>query len=114
MADREVPLQHEAFAPALHQWLDGEISESAARESVAARDIEFWQRIGRQTAVRAQVRAPEGSLDRIMRALPDTTPVEVANWWRRPMPISPATFALLTIGLLALGLVVGAAALRSR
>ena len=93
MADREVPLapQGGTLTVALHQWLDGELPESAVRKAESSRDIEFWQRLNGELQQRSHLRTPVYLEARIMEALPDHAPTAVVNsWWRRELVLSPA------------------------
>ena len=57
LADREVPLdRHPALSAAVHAWLDGELPEAAVRKGETAKDVEFWQMIGQETARMRRVR----------------------------------------------------------
>ncbi len=48
ITDREVPLTGQQTPTAIHSWLDGELSESAVRQSDASRDVDFWLRLDRE------------------------------------------------------------------
>src|SRR5665647_3010723 len=66
ITDREVPLTGQQTPTAIHSWLDGELSESAVRQSDASRDVDFWLRSRGAGApsdadARAPLRADHGS-----------------------------------------------------
>jgi hypothetical protein len=72
MADREVPLPGTpgGSALALHQWLDGDLSEGEARRA-DARQVEFWSRMTTETDRRRRMTTPSHVTAQIMAALPD-------------------------------------------
>jgi hypothetical protein len=72
MVDREVPLPGtgDEAATAVHQWLDGELSEADARHG-DARTVEFWSRMSQETERRRRMTTPAQVTSRIMAALPD-------------------------------------------
>ena len=74
ITDREVPLTGQQTPAAIHSWLDGELSESAVRQSDASRDVDFWLRLDREVQVRRQMTTPAHLYERIMEALPDCRP----------------------------------------
>lgn len=93
MADREVPLapQGGTLSAAVHQWLDGELPEAAARRAGASRDIDFWRRVNQELQPRSHMRTPAYLEAQIMQALPDRAPTAVIDpWWRREMVLTPA------------------------
>ncbi len=73
VADREVPLPGtpDGAALALHQWLDGDMSEAEARR-VDAKQVDLWAQIATETDRRRRMTTPSYVADRIMAALPDT------------------------------------------
>jgi hypothetical protein len=72
MVDREVPLPGtgDESATAVHQWLDGELSEADARNG-DAKGVEFWSRMSQETERRRRMTTPVHVAGRIMAALPD-------------------------------------------
>src|SRR5256885_10061808 len=105
MADREVPLaQHEpesrVLAPAIHEWLDGELPEASIRKGELSRDVEFWKRLNTEADRRRHLRTPANLEARIMEALPHTAPQIITPWWRREFVITPVA-ALATAAALA-------------
>jgi hypothetical protein len=84
LVDREVPLdRHGALSAAVHAWLDGELPESAVRKGETAKDVEFWQMIGQETAQMRRIRTPAHVEALIMDALPQTAPQMATPWYRR-------------------------------
>jgi hypothetical protein len=106
--DREVSLGGEGH-PALvvQQWLDGEVSESAARRA-NGREVELWSRITEETERRRRMTTPAPVLDRIMAAIPESRPAAPQSWWQRPAGVSNALALAGGAALLAAGAVVGA------
>ena len=91
VADREVPLdRHGALSAAVHAWLDGELPEAAVRKGETAKDVEFWQMIGQETARMRRVRTPPHVEALIMDALPHTAPQLITPWYRREFVLTPA------------------------
>ena len=110
--DREIALGGDgAPATVVHQWLDGETAESAARRA-SARDAELWAKITEETARRGRMTTPAPVLNRLMAAIPDAPPA--------PTVAATAAGAMRTItlglpaalaagaGLLAAGVALGA------
>jgi hypothetical protein len=94
IADREVPLdRHGGLSAAVHAWLDGELPEAAVRKGETAKDVEFWQMIGRETAQMRQTRTPAHVEAMIMDALPQTAPQIITPWYRRELVLTPGTAA---------------------
>src|SRR3569833_2683090 len=67
ITDREVPLTGQLTPAAIHSWLDGELSESAVRQSDASRDVDFWLRLDREVQVRRQMTTPTHLSERAVR-----------------------------------------------
>ena len=83
-ADREVPLdRHGALSTAVHAWLDGELPEASVQKGETAKDVEFWQMIGQETAQMRRVRTPAHVEALIMGALPQAAPPAVTPRHRR-------------------------------
>jgi hypothetical protein len=90
LADREVPLdRHTALSAAVHAWLDGELPEAAVHKGETAKDVEFWQMIGQETAQMRRVRTPPHLEALIMEALPQTVPQLTTPWYRREFVLTP-------------------------
>lgn len=75
LADREVPLPGLAAADdpstlAIHQWLDGDMSEADARRA-DARQVALWNRIAVETDQRRRMVTPAYVAANIMNALPE-------------------------------------------
>lgn len=75
LADREVPLGGMAAAEddsmmAIHQWLDGELSEADAQRA-DAKQVALWNQIADETARRRRMVTPSYVAANIMNALPD-------------------------------------------
>src|SRR6185503_9468558 len=92
--DREVPLGHQenesrVLAPAVHQWLDGELPEASVRKGMTARDVEFWKNINVEIDRRRRMHTPAYLEARIMDALPQTAPVLITPWYRREFVVTP-------------------------
>lgn len=124
VADREVPLPGMAASEdpsviAIHQWLDGDLTEADARRA-DARQVALWGRIAVETDQRRRMTTPAHVAANIMAALPakeatrqvvveaakatsTATSTEAAQSAGMTMP------AVLTIGavLFAVGIVVG-------
>ena len=112
--EREIALGGtDAPPPAIvHQWLDGEASETTARRA-ATRDAELWSRINEETARRGRMTTPAPVLNRLMAAIPDTAPtpaVAVAPkpFFERQFSLGAPAIAAASAGLLAVGAVIGA------
>lgn len=90
VADREVPLdRHAGLSAAVHAWLDGELPEAAVRKGDTAKDVEFWQMIGQETAQMRRTRTPAHVEALIMEALPQTAPQRITPWYRREFVVTP-------------------------
>jgi len=91
LTDREVPLDRQpALSAAVHAWLDGELPEAAVRKGETAKDVEFWQMVGQETARMRHVRTPAHVEALIMDALPHTAPQLITPWYRREFVVTPA------------------------
>jgi hypothetical protein len=94
LTDREVPLYQpdvtRVLAPAVHQWLDGELPEAVVRQGETQRDVDFWKRIDAAAQQRRHLRTPAHLEQRIMAALPQTVPQVITPWWRREFVVTPA------------------------
>jgi hypothetical protein len=104
--DREVPLGLTRTPPAIHQWLDGDVAETAVRRADTARHVDFWKRLDAEATVRREMRTPPHVLTNIMAALPEGRP-ETTKWYQRRIELTPAALAAVAAGLLGAGLVFG-------
>jgi hypothetical protein len=103
IADREVPLdRHGGLSAAVHAWLDGELPEAAVRKGETAKDVEFWQMIGQETAQMRRVRTPAHVEALIMDALPQRAPQVITPWYRREIVLTPRAAAASAAVLVAL------------
>jgi hypothetical protein len=112
LTDREVPLGQSHISAAVHAWLDGELPESAVRGE-SKRELEFWQRITAETAVRREVRTPPHVQAQIMAALPQTAPAMLSPWWRRELVVSPKVAITAAASLVALGAAASAVVIKA-
>jgi len=76
LMDREVPLpgmeaSNDPAVLAIHQWLDGDLSEADARRA-DARQVALWSRISTETDQRRRMATPTHVMANIMAALPAT------------------------------------------
>ena len=113
MADREVPLaQHEpegrVLAPAIHEWLDGELPEASVRKGEMSRDVEFWKRLNAEADRRRHLRTPVNLEARIMEALPHTAPQIITPFWRREFVITPVAALATAVALVVVAASAGA------
>jgi hypothetical protein len=114
ITDREVPLTGQQTPSAIHSWLDGELSESAVRQSDASRDVDFWLRLDREVQARRQMTTPLHLHERIMEALPTATPAVTEPWYSRSFSLTPAVAIVAAAGAIAIGVAVGATVLHAR
>lgn len=72
LADREVPLPGvsaaDSAADTVQMWLDGEATETEAREA-NDKAVEFWARVAKDTDTMRQVKAPTNFTASVMAAL---------------------------------------------
>jgi hypothetical protein len=110
VSDREVPIGggDAGTSDLVHAWLDGELPETAVAGPDAARQIEFWKRVDRDLEQRRYLQTPADLTQKIMDALPATTPATATPWWSRPIAMSPIAVAAAATSLLALGAAIGA------
>ena len=109
LADREVPLVRKGLAGDVHAWLDGELPEAALRQGGATREVEFWNRIGAEVAVRRELKTPTHVAAQIMAALPATTPSVITPWYRREMVVTPGKAVAIGVAIAATAAAVTAA-----
>ena len=112
LTDREVPIGQSHISAAVHAWLDGELPESAVR-GADKRELEFWQRVNAETAVRREVRTPPHVQAQIMAALPSTAPTMISPWWRREFVVTPAAAVATAASLVALGAAASAVVIKA-
>src|SRR5438874_1075434 len=96
LADREVPLGHQeeenrVLAPAVHDWLDGQLPEASVRKGTTAHDVEFWKNINAEVDRRRRINTPTYLEAQIMSALPQTAPQLITPFWRREFVVTPST-----------------------
>src|SRR5881394_1046698 len=72
--DREVPLPSAPGHAALHDWLDGDIEQSRARDSEGAQQVDLWNKINEETRMLRSRTTPVHVQKAIMSALPNETP----------------------------------------
>ena len=105
MADREVPLPGTAASLAVHQWLDGDLSEADARRADAGQ-VEFWSRMASETDRRRRMTTPAHVMGKVMAALPDRE-VAVEGKKLSTSSVRPSSALALGAGFFTLGMVVG-------
>ncbi|MBA3560936.1 MAG: hypothetical protein H0W30_20395 [Gemmatimonadaceae bacterium] len=105
VTDREVPLKHRQTPAAVHAWLDGDLPEAAVRRGDTSRDVAFWSALNKDMETRRRMTTPAHVFDTIMAALPQTAPMVITPWWRRPFEMTPMVAAAAATGLLAAGVV---------
>jgi hypothetical protein len=111
VSDREVPIGNTGGTRTqelVHAWLDGEVAESDVVGADAARQVEFWKRVDQDLESRRYMQTPAYVTQKIMDALPATTPATAQPWWSRPIAMSPIAVAAAATSLLALGAAIGA------
>lgn len=113
MADREVPLPGLAAADdpsmvAIHQWLDGDVTESDARR-VDTKLVDMWSQVADETARRRRMVTPSYVAANIMNALPDKqmTANVATTTTVSPAGVSMTTVLMIGSAMLALGIVIG-------
>ena len=114
LADREVPIgaqepDSRVLAPAVHQWLDGELPEASLRKGDTAREVEFWKNINGEVERRRRMTTPAYLEARIMEALPQTAPALITPWYKREFVITPNRALAVVSGLVAVTAAVTAA-----
>ncbi len=114
LADREVPLPGMAAADdptmvAIHQWLDGDLSEVDARRA-DTKQVDMWSKIAGETEQRRRMVTPKHVAANIMAALPEK---HVAKATATNTMVAPAsgmsTNMVIAVGaaMLALGIALG-------
>ena len=89
------------LAPAVHDWLDGELPEAAVRKGDTARDVEFWRGINDQLERARRMRTPQHVEAQIMAALPHHAPTVITPWYEREFVITPFAAVAATAGIIA-------------
>ena len=112
LTDREVPLEQSHISAAVHAWLDGDLPESAVRAE-SKRELELWQKLNAETAVRREVRTPAHVQAQIMAALPQTAPSVITPWWSREFVVSPKLAIATAASLVALGAAASAVVIKA-
>ena len=118
LADREVPLPGMAAADdptmvAIHQWLDGDLSEVDARRA-DTKQVDMWTKIAGETEQRRRMTTPTYVAANIMAALPEKQIAKVtATATATNAMVAPAagmsTNMVIAVGagMLALGIALG-------
>ena len=99
--DREVPLPAAPGHAALHDWLDGEVEQSRARDAEGNLQVDLWNRINAETQMLRSRTTPVHVQKAIMSALPDEAPSTSAGLIRRT-GLSPR-FLLIVAAAAAIG-----------
>lgn len=106
LMDREVPLAAGAGHAALHDWLDGELEQSRARDAEGASQVELWTRINAESEMLRRRTTPMYVHKAIMSALPDEAPSTVTRWTTalgtKPGMLMIVAAAVIAAGALAL------------
>jgi hypothetical protein len=91
----------------IHRWLDGDLPEPTGARGEAARAVEFWRRIGEETARRSRMVTPAHVPARIMAAISelDEAPA-AAPWWKKDLQLPTSRAIALAVGAFALGMLV--------
>ncbi|MGI9076150.1 MAG: hypothetical protein ACR2G6_02330 [Gemmatimonadaceae bacterium] len=108
VSDREVSLKRRQTPAAVHAWLDGDLPEAAVRRGDTLRDVAFWSSLNKDMEERRRMKTPAHMFDAIMASLPQTAPMVITPWWRRPFEMTPMVAAAAAAGLLAAGVVAAA------
>jgi hypothetical protein len=112
LSDREVPLNPRRTPAVVQAWLDGEVSMADAIRADAGKDVEFWNRLNEQAEERRHMRTPVHVQQRIMEAIPRSSPASESSWLQRQTHVS--NVMLIGLGAAMLGLGVVAALLIAR
>jgi hypothetical protein len=81
--DREVPLPTAPGHAVLHDWLDGDVEQSRARDVEGSSQVELWNRINEETRMLRSRTTPVHVQKAIMSALPDEAPAASTGTVRR-------------------------------
>ncbi len=90
--DREVPLPTAPGHAVLHDWLDGDVEQSRARDVEGSSQVELWNRINEETRMLRSRTTPVHVQKAIMSALPDEAPANSIATMRQ---VTPKTIFLL-------------------
>jgi hypothetical protein len=96
--DREVPLPTAPGHAVLHDWLDGDVEQSRARDVEGSSQVELWNRINEETRMLRSRTTPVYVQKAIMSALPDEAP---SNSTATKRGVSPKTIILLAAAAIA-------------
>lgn len=104
--DREVPLPTAPGHAVLHDWLDGDVEQSRARDVEGSSQVELWNRINEETRMLRSRTTPVHVQKAIMSALPDEAPSTSTATMRRVSTKTVVLLAAVAVGaaLLAAGL----------
>ena len=103
LADREVPIGFAVTPSGVHEWLDGDASETDVRRADSVRHIEFWNRLNAEAAVRREVRTPAHVQAQIMAAIAPQRATVVEPWFQRSLAVKPIVALAAAAGLVAFG-----------
>ena len=103
LADREVPIGFAVTPAGVHEWLDGDASETDIRRADSTRHIEFWNRLNAEATVRREVRTPAHVQAAIMAAISPAKATVVEPWFRRDVALNPVVALATAAGLILLG-----------
>jgi hypothetical protein len=103
LADREVPIGFAVTPTGVHEWLDGDASETDVRRSDSVRHIEFWNRLNAEAAVRREVRTPPHVQAQIMAAIAPQRATVMEPWFQRSFAVKPIIAIAAAAGLVAFG-----------
>lgn len=112
--DREVPLPGMAAADpsmvAIHQWLDGDLSEAEARR-FDAKQVDMWIQVAGETDRRRRMVTPSHLTANIMNALPEkamaTNTAAAPSTSVASVGMPMTTMLLVGAAMLALGIIIG-------
>lgn len=111
LIDREVPIAKAAsqsigdMPVAVHQWLDGDVSERIARRA-DDESVELWNRIAQEAGSRRRMETPAHVSSRIMAVLPKKAPSRAEALFN-PFRLKPVTAMASAAALVAAGVAVG-------
>lgn len=103
LADREVPIGFAVTPAGVHEWLDGDASETEVRRADSTRHIEFWNRLNAEAAVRREMKTPIHVQAQIMAAIAPARATAVEPWFRRDMAVKPIVALAAAAGLVVFG-----------
>lgn len=113
LPDREVPLPSPAPVALLHQWLDGEVSETAVRATPGGNEAaDLWDRIDEEAETLRSRTTPLYVHKRIMESLPEDVHRVKRPWYRQPLTVGPATLLAAAALLVGMGALIARAVFR--